>query len=400
MSPLTIDPPLLNSANPWCTTLSQLQDLYTNPHTGAITTRTSLPSSTNKGFPHDPSIHQFAFFTPDTLSSSTPNKDLSDDASTTGSLNTLGYSPIPLSEYLSYVQTISNTHCASVPLHSRTSHKPIIVSVTGTAEEVVQCYRQIRTCQRAVHMQLAMEINLSCPNIPGKPPPAYSRLELAEYLRGLGREMSVEQPQQPQTREEASERGEDRPEVPVGIKTPPYTYHDQFQSLIDALLDCSEKGSSPSSSSSCPVSFITAVNTLGSSLLVAPSSSSIATTTVSHNNTTTTTTHTDTDTSASTTPSFHPTLTSANGTGIGGLAGTPLHPLALGNVYTIVQMLAQHEVLKGIQVIGVGGVADTEGYRRMRGVGARAVGVGTALGRKGVGVFEEIIGTVGVQEKK
>ncbi|EUC33416.1 hypothetical protein COCCADRAFT_36785 [Bipolaris zeicola 26-R-13] len=364
MSPLTIDPPLLNSANPWCTTLSQLQDLYTNPHTGAITTRTSLPSSTDKGFPHDSSIHQFTFFTPDTLSSSTPNTDLSDDASTTGSLNTLGYSPIPLSEYLSYVQTISNTHCTSVPLDGRTTHKPIIVSVTGTAEEVVQCYRQIRTCQRTVCMQLAMEINLSCPNIPGKPPPAYSRQELAEYLRGLGREISL---YQQQTREE----GEGTTVVtPVGIKTPPYTYHDQFQSLIDALLDCSEQGW-------CPVSFITAVNTLGSSLLVAPFSSSATTTT----------------------PSFHPTLTSANGTGIGGLAGTPLHPLALGNVYTITQMLAQHEVLRRIQVIGVGGVADTEGYRRMRGVGARAVGVGTALGRKGVRVFEEI-GAAAVEEKK
>ncbi|EMD61494.1 hypothetical protein COCSADRAFT_162941 [Bipolaris sorokiniana ND90Pr] len=369
MSPLDIDPPLLNSANPWCTTLSQLQDLYTNPHTGAITTRTSLPSSTNKGFPHDPSIHQFTFFTPDTLSSSTPNTDLSDDASTTGSLNTLGYSPIPLSEYISYVQIISNTHCTSVPLHSRTTHKPIIISVTGTADQVVQCYRQIRTCQRTVRMQLAMEINLSCPNIPEKPPPAYSRGELAEYLRGLGREMSLQQ----QSKENGQGDGEggNEAEVAIGIKTPPYTYHDQFQSLIDALLDCSEKGS-------CPVGFITAVNTLGSSLLVAPSCFSA------------TTSSTATTISPSTTTSFHPTLASANGTGIGGLAGTPLHPLALGNVYTITQMLAQHEVLRGVQVIGVGGVADKEGYRRMRGVGARAVGVGTALGRKGVGVFEEI----------
>lgn len=177
-----------------------------------------------------------------------------------------------------------------------------------------------------------------------------------------------------QQQEEAHDKGQaskagNKSEIPVGIKTPPYTYHDQFQSLIDALLDCSGKGS-------CPVDFITAVNTLGSSLLVAPFSSF----------------------SPTTTTSFHPTLASANGTGIGGLAGTPLHPLALGNVYTITQMLGQHEVLKGVQVIGVGGVADKEGYRRMRRVGARAVGVGTALGRKGVAVFEEI-GAVKVEEQ-
>jgi dihydroorotate dehydrogenase (fumarate) len=35
-------------------------------------------------------------------------------------------------------------------------------------------------------------------------------------------------------------------------------------------------------------------------------------------------------------------------------------------------------------------VEDAEGYRRMRAVGAVAVGVGTALGRKGVRVFGEI----------
>jgi dihydroorotate dehydrogenase (fumarate) len=53
-------------------------------------------------------------------------------------------------------------------------------------------------------------------------------------------------------------------------------------------------------------------------------------------------------------------------------------------------MLFQHKELDEIQIIGVGGVEDVDGYRRMRAVGAAAVGVGTALGRKGVKVFEEI----------
>lgn len=43
-----------------------------------------------------------------------------------------------------------------------------------------------------------------------------------------------------------------------------------------------------------------------------------------------------------------------------------------------------------VQIIGVGGVEDAAGYRRMRDVGAAVVGVGTALGRKGVEVFGEI----------
>jgi dihydroorotate dehydrogenase (fumarate) len=53
-------------------------------------------------------------------------------------------------------------------------------------------------------------------------------------------------------------------------------------------------------------------------------------------------------------------------------------------------MLFQHDELSHIQIIGVGGVEDAEGFKRMRAVGAAAVGVGTALGRKGIRVFEEI----------
>lgn len=72
------------------------------------------------------------------------------------------------------------------------------------------------------------------------------------------------------------------------------------------------------------------------------------------------------------------------------MAGSALHPLALGNVATIRKMLDTNETLKRIAIIGMGGVSDRAGYERMRSVGATAVGVGTALGRGGVGVFEKI----------
>lgn len=69
------------------------------------------------------------------------------------------------------------------------------------------------------------------------------------------------------------------------------------------------------------------------------------------------------------------------------MAGTPLHPLALGNVKTIRSMLDEHEQLKNIDIIGVGGIGDHAGFLRMESVGARVVGVGTALGREGPAVF-------------
>jgi len=219
---------------------------------------------------------------------------------------------------------------------SRRTSKPFIISVTGSALAVVKCYRKIQAIQATVKNHLCMEINLSCPNIPDKPPPAYSGSSLADYLTVLGKEETP-----------AGQR-----KVAIGLKTPPYSYHDQFRALIDALL--------ASCTPECPVDFVTATNTLGSCLVLA-----------------------DVDGT--------PAINSASGAGIGGMAGAPLHPLALGNVRTIRSMLDQHEKLKNIDVIGVGGVSDREGFDRMRAVGAKVVGVGTALGREGLDVFEKIL---------
>jgi dihydroorotate dehydrogenase (fumarate) len=355
MAPLIITPLLLNSASPWCTTLEQLQELYNSPYTGAVTTRTSLLD----GFPHDPSHHQFAFYNPTGLSTSKPNVDQAGTSDQTGSLNTLGYSPLPLEEYLGFIKTISDGLHNSQKENQH--YKPFIISVTGSVAEVVQCYRLITSHQTTVRMVLSMEVNLSCPNIPGKPPPAYSSASLLEYLLALKTELGEQLGGR-----EYSHKG--HVHVPIGIKTPPYTYHDQFQFLIDALLGSAK---AEPQHLPCPIAFITATNTLGSSLLLNPIAIEDTSAHPSH-------------------PVFHHSLDSANGTGIGGLAGAPLHPLALGNVYTIKGLLFQHEELERIQIIGVGGVEDRGGFERMRAVGSSAVGVGTALGRKGVRVFEDI----------
>lgn len=324
-----ISPPLLNSASPWATTAKDIQTLFDCPNTGAVTLRTSLL----KAFEHDDSIHQYTFFDSHAHSikpSHTTDGEIPDQFS--GSLNTLGYSPIPLSTYLSIIAKVATDSTLPEPVRSK---KPFIVSVTGSAEAVLECYRRISATQTNHSNPLCMEVNLSCPNIPGKPPPAYSRSSLSEYLRLLTREKS-----------------DTHSSVPIGIKTPPYTYHDQFKTLIDALLDSSDPV--------CPVDFITATNTLGSSLVLG-------------------------DTEGA------PAINSASGAGIGGMAGAPLHPLALGNVRTIRTMLEQHDQLKGLAIIGVGGVSHKAGCDRMRAVGANLVAVGTALGKEGVTVFDKIL---------
>ena len=320
-----INPPLLNSANPWCSSKEQLQNLYDCEHTGAVTTRTSLL----RGFPHNAQVHQHTFFDPQTHAAAPqPPPDGEAPANSSSSLNTLGYSPIPLDDYLVYIRDIVSS--------SLCPRKPFVVSVTGSPDDVKECYRLIKAAHAGMPpgTQLCMEINLSCPNIPGKPPPAYSGPALAEYTDLLASERSLA--------------------VPIGIKTPPYTYDDQFATLIHTLAAAvaATPGSPP------PIDFLTATNTLGSCLVLEADG--------------------------------QPALSSALGQGIGGLAGASLHPLALGNIKTLRNMLDAVPELQEIDIIGVGGVGDGAGLKRMQGVGARWVGVGTALGREGVSVFGRI----------
>ncbi|OCF32160.1 hypothetical protein I316_06074 [Kwoniella heveanensis BCC8398] len=335
-----IEPPLLNTACPWATTFEDLLRLYISPDTGAITTRTCMLN----GFKHNDSIHQYRLFDP--VTPGTLNEVGSDGDHGSSSLNTFGYSPHPLRQYLDFIHDISQ-YCIGEQIGGVDrirADKVIIVSVTGTPEEVAQCYRQIDRHRELVILPLAVEINLSCPNIPGKPPPAYSGEELKPYLDAL-------------LLCQYDKQYEKQKHLPLGLKLPPYTYSSQFATLVDAI-----------GSHRCHFSFLTSTNTLGNSLMIDLPTSSSAT-------------QSDTRSRAVAKESFF---------GLGGLAGTAIHPLSLGNVHSLRQLLDKNANLRGIKILGVGGVADHEGYQRMRAAGAYAVGVATALGRKGLSVFGDI----------
>ena len=342
--PLNINPPLLNSASPWATTYDDLKSLYLNPATGAITTRTSLID----GFEHNASIHQHCFTSPADSSTIIPADHKSTPSALT-SLNTYGYSPHPLSTYLSWSSTLL---LSSPPSPQRTTPKPITISITGTPSSISAAYPLISQAHSQLPSSLIkssqllyIELNLSCPNIAHAPPPAYSPPLLLSYLSAIA----------------SAKSSSPNPSIPTGIKLPPYTYPTQFTDLISTLL------ASATPEQGCPIDFITATNTLGSSLILAPP--------------------------AQGSDAWTPALSSASGTGIGGLAGTALHPLALGNVATLRHLLDEHEGLRDIEIIGVGGVSDHQGYERMRSVGASAVGVATALGAGGINVFAKILGS-------
>ncbi|KAL6700407.1 hypothetical protein J3F84DRAFT_358079 [Trichoderma pleuroticola] len=328
---LSFHPPLLNTASPWATSHAHLAALLRCPSVGAVTTRTSLVA----GFPHAPDTHRYALFDPatsagtatfsgppeDSNDNEAGRPDLDTDKIPLASLNTLGYSPLPLSEYLSIISSLASS-CPP---------KTIIISVTGSPSEILACHTLISSHATSVPFPLAMEINLSCPNIPNLPPPAYSPASLSSYLDVLPSESTI----------------------PIGIKIPPYTHAGQFNDLVSCLVG-SEANHPPASK----LSFLTATNTLGSCLLLDPASSSD--------------------------DALLP------GGGIGGMAGPPLHPLALGNVATLRRKFDADPRLVHLDIIGVGGVYDGQGYKRMRRVGAMAVGIATALGRQGVRVFTSI----------
>lgn len=352
--PLEIYPPLINSANPWATTLDDLRRLYACPSTGAVTTRTSLL----RGFNHSPGKHQYTFFDASTHKAS-PNPDPNLASTYNASLNSFGYSPLPLETYLAFIKTISDEQQSQQhQAHTKSRKKGFIISVTGSPDEIAGCYSLIASAAQDSELPLAMEINLSCPNIPGSPPPAYSRVALTEYLEQLQHMIADDDPATAPA----------VPSIPVGLKTPPYTHASEYEGLVAALDDAAGGGV-------CPISFITATNTLGSCLVFAGSESGLG----------------PGNGEGGREGQSEPRCFALPGTGMGGLAGAPLHPLALGNVCTLRRMLDERgEKLRHIRIIGVGGVLDAEGYRRMRAVGAYAVGVGTGLGLKGVGIFGEI----------
>lgn len=341
MAPLkiSINPPVLNSACPWATTAANLRDLLETPNTGAVTVRTSILSE--QGFDHQPAKHRYVFFDASSgLSHSRgsadgpefrDSSDSSADELATASLNTLGYSPFSLGTYLDILTGLSR--------NLRHVSKTVIISVAGTPGDVRRCHDLILRRSAAIHFPLAMEINLSCPNIDGAPPPAYDAQQLVQYFSALPALTGTEN----------GNNGE-AASIPIGIKTPPYTYEGQFQALATAL----RAGTAASK-----ISFVTATNTLGSCLLLDGA-----------------------------------TVPVLPGAGIGGMAGPPLHPLALGNVTALRRVLDGDHKTAHIDVIGVGGVGDAAAYRRMRAAGAVAVAVATALGKRGIAVFDDIAAAV------
>jgi len=255
------------------------------------------------------------------------------------SLNSYGYSPFPITDYITWARQL---------LEHSSSPKPILISITSSIpSELASMVASIQTLRKELDdasretSRIGIELNTSCPNIPSKPPPSYNTTALLPLLQILVKAVR------------------DDPTLTVGIKLPPYVIPSQFTDVLSAIESLQEEGDKRN-----PISFLTSTNTLGGCI-------------------------------------FGADETGEHGVegkdwalpgGYGGMAGSALHAVSLGNVHRFATLLANHpsSLMQKIVIIGVGGVSDAAGVRRMRKAGATLVECATALGRFGVDVFEKM----------
>ena len=242
------------------------------------------------------------------------------------------------------------------------STKPFIISVTSSSPvslasmlDSVQGLRaKIRDGEGTVS-RVGIELNTSCPNIKGSPPPAYDMAGLTPILDVLARYFRED------------------PTLVIGLKLPPYVYATQFDEVLHSIATYSRPDPSDESRRISPFAFLTSTNTLGQTLFFAEQAVPLPA-------------------AATTSEEVATPGGFALPTVLGGMAGEALHPLALGNVYTLRRLLDAHEEisLRDISIIGVGGVTTREAHARMRRAGALVVACATILVRNGVGVFEKL----------
>lgn len=202
--------------------------------------------------------------------------------------------------------------------------------------------------------RVGIELNTSCPNIQGSPPPAYHMAILTPILDVLARYFWED------------------PTLVIGLKLPPYLYSSQFDELLQSIATYSRPVPSDESRRTNPFAFLTSTNTLGQTLFFAEQAVALPAAASE-------------EVAATPTGFALPTV-------LGGMAGEALHPLALGNVYTLRRLLDIHEEtsLREISIIGVGGVTTREAHVRMRRAGASVVACATILVHSGVGIFEKL----------
>ena len=165
-------------------------------------------------------------------------------APSTTSINSYGYSPFPLTSYLSWVRA-----CI---LDSPESSKPIIISITSSVpaelsimlEQIQYLRAELKdTDPNAACVRIGIELNTSCPNISNTPPPAYDLERLKPLLDVLAFHWEKDNT------------------LVLGLKLAPFVYRLQQTQLVDLIASYSAPGEKN------PFGFFTCTNTLGNCVM-------------------------------------------------------------------------------------------------------------------------------------
>jgi dihydroorotate dehydrogenase (fumarate) len=272
---LRLAPALMNASGALCTTREELEGLGTSGAGALVIKSTTLqPRAGND----KPRFHLTGL----------------------GSINSMGLPNLGIDAY-----------CKLVPELKRYG-KPVIASIAGLQPadypELARKYAEAGAD--------AIEVNLSCPNLAGKPQIAYD-FEMSDAI--LGQVKGIVGP------------------VPMGVKLPPY-----FDPVFHAQMAAVIKRHKPA--------YVCCVNSPGHTVILDPEAEELVIK-----------------------PKF------------GGLGGSYIKPIALGNVRRF------HELLGGeVAVIGCGGIESGRDALEHFLAGASAVQIGTALMREGYGVFARV----------
>jgi len=241
------------------------------------------------------------------------------DQAHTYSINSTGLANLGYNFYASFASKIKTI------VSEKLKSKPYIISVAGlTLDDNLQIINHLYTLSTT--LPDAIELNLSCPNIDGKPQVSYDLDATELYLR------KIFDPNSDLINNQYVN-------IPIGLKLSPYFDHQQFVNVANIIKEY-------------PISFVTCINSLGHGLFI------------------------DWETEQTV---IHPNQ------GHGGIGGKIIHPIAIANVRKFRQLLPDK-----IDVIGCGGVKTGKDVFNHILAGASAVQVGTQYMIEGPAVFQRL----------
>jgi dihydroorotate dehydrogenase (fumarate) len=212
-----------------------------------------------------------------------------------------------------------------------TPHKPYIVSLSGkTLADNLVMLQKIATAnqQHPNNLIAAIELNLACPNIIGKPIIAYDVPQMRDILQQVHQLVVHQHSNHPNL-------------PPLGIKLAPYLYFVQLSNVATLINEYKDM-----------IKYIVTINTLGNALCIDMTSQ-------------------------------QPCIAANNG--FAGMSGPAVHYTALANVRQFRTLLDPC-----IDIVGVGGVTTGEQAAAMLVAGACAVQLGTVHWKEGPACFDRI----------